>query len=133
MKQSNYLLLLVVLVFFTHCKKNHSEDKQSDEDFIKFLNDKTYTKSIKRIDSIAKANIYSDHKTGLLYYEKGNILGHLEKDVEAIGSFKKALASFEKEGDKKFIAQTNMYLGNSEAFISNNEKASEYITEPLWT
>ena len=131
MKQTNYIFLLLILCCLTHCKNKTTESIQSDEEFIEFLNDETFSKSIKRIDSIAKSNVYSDHKTGLLYYEKGTILGHLEKDVEAIGSLKKALASFEKEGDKRYIAQTNMILGDSEVFLSNNEKAAAHINKAL--
>ncbi|KAA5821396.1 tetratricopeptide repeat protein [Algibacter amylolyticus] len=131
MKQINYIGLLIILFCFTYCKNSTPENIQSDEDFIAFLNDETLIKSIKRIDSIAKLNTYSNHKTGLLYFEKGQILGHLEKDIEAIASFKKALVAFEKESNKKYIAKTNMLLGDSEAFLSNNEKALQHIEKAL--
>ena len=133
MKQVYYILLLVILFSFTHCKRDISGDTQSDEEFIAFITDTTYTKTLKRIDSIAKRNPYSTHQTGLLYYEKGRVLGILEKDVEAVGSLKKALISFKKEGDEKFIAQTHMFLGDSEAFLSNNDVASVHITKALHT
>ena len=131
MKQVNYLLLTLIFAFFINCEKPRSEDKLSDEDFIEYINDKTPAKSVKRIDSLAKTNNYSIHKTGLLYYEKGRILGKLEKDAEAVGSLTQALVSFEKEGDKIFIAKTNMLLGDSEAFLSNNVTALKHTTKAL--
>ena len=127
MKQTNYIFLLIIIFCFTDCNNNKEKNNKSDEDFIEFLNAKTLVNSVERIDSLAKFSDYSVHKTGLLYYEKGRILGELEKDVEAIGSLKQALISFEKENNNEFIAKTNMLLGDSEAFISNNEKAMQHI------
>jgi len=132
MKQTTYLLLLI-LVFFTSCNKdrNISTAQLSDDEFIEFISGDSYLKSIVKIDSLSNASNFSIHQTGLLYYEKGRNLGHLEKDVEAIGSLKKALALFKKEKDKQFIAKTTMLLADSNAFLSRKEKALEYITLSL--
>ena len=132
MKQTIFLLLLIV-VFFISCNKDKkiSTAQLSDDEFIEFISGDDYLKSIVKIDSLSKVSNFSRHQIGLLYYEKGRNLGHLEKDVEAIGSLKKALALFKKENDRQFIAKTTMLLADSNAFLLKKEKALEYITLSL--
>ena len=131
MKQVHYILLIATFLLFINCEKKPSQSHKTDEAFLLYINADTYAKSVKRIDSIAKADILSTHQTGLLYYQKGAALGHLEKDIEAIASLKKALVSFNKEDNKKFIANTNMLIGDSEAFLSKNKKALFHIEKAL--
>ena len=131
MKQAHYILLIATFLLFINCEKKPSQSHKTDEAFLLYINADTYAKSVKRIDSIAKADILSTHQTGLLYYQKGAALGHLEKDIEAIASLKKALVSFNKEDNKKFIANTNMLIGDSEAFLSKNKKALFHIEKAL--
>ncbi len=131
MKHIKYLLILFVLVSFTGCDKDSTINKLSDLEFIEFISDENNKKAIIRIDSLTKISNYSNHKTGLLYYEKGRALGNLDKDIEAIGSLKKALTLFEEEKNKKFIAKTNMLLADSNAFLSKNKKAAEHINLAL--
>ena len=131
MKHANLILLIATFLIFINCEKKPSQSHKTDEAFVLFINAETYAKSVKRIDSIAKNDILSNHNTGLLYYEKGKALGHLEKDIEAIASFKKALISFIKEDNKIFIAKTNMLIGDSEAFLSRNDNALIHIEKAL--
>ena len=131
MKQVHYILLIATFLLFINCEKKPSQSHKTDEAFLLYINADTYAKSVKRIDSIAKADILSTHQTGLLYYQKGAALGHLEKDIEEIASLKKALVSFNKEDNKKFIANTNMLIGDSEAFLSKNKKALFHIEKAL--
>lgn len=131
MKQANLILLIATFLIFINCEKKTSQSYKTDEAFVLFINAETYAKSVKRIDSIAKNDILSNHNTGLLYYEKGKALGHLEKDIEAIASFKKALVSFIKENNKIFIAKTNMLIGDSEAFLFRNDNALIHIEKAL--
>jgi tetratricopeptide (TPR) repeat protein len=131
MKQAHYTLIIATFLLFINCEKKPSQSHKTDEAFVLFINADTYAKSVKRIDSIAKADILSTHQTGLLYYQKGAALGHLEKDIEAIASLKKALVSFIKEDNQIFIAKTNMLIGDSEAFLSRNDKALVHIEKAL--
>ena len=131
LKKTNFIIILLTLFCFANCKNNIQEDKLTDKEFIEFINAKTYTKSIKRIDSLIEIIDYSDHKLGILYFEKGRNLANLEKDVEAFGSLKKAIVLFEKEGNKKFIAKSNMILGDLETLLSNNKKASNHIFKAI--
>ncbi|WP_272023944.1 histidine kinase [Olleya namhaensis] len=131
MKQANLILLIATFLIFINCEKKTLQSYKTDEAFVLFINAETYAKSVKRIDSIAKNDILSNHNTGLLYYEKGKALGHLEKDIEAIASFKKALVSFIKENNKIFIAKTNMLIGDSEAFLFRNDNALIHIEKAL--
>ena len=127
MKQFTFVLSVILLIT-SSCKTNISKlDHLSDSKFIEVISYDNATKSIKRIDSLIKTSNYSEHQIGLLYFEKGRNLGVLEKDIEAIGSLKKALSIFEKTKNKKFIAKTNLLLGDSNAFLSKNEKAKEQI------
>jgi len=122
-----YLLILLVAVSFINCNKDSSLNKLSDEEFIEFISDDNNRIAIVRIDSLIKIKGYTNYKTGLLYYEKGRVLGNLDKDIEVIGSLNKALTIFEEEKNKKFIAKTNMLLADSNAFLSKNESAVSQI------
>ena len=126
-----HLLLLFILVLVSNCDKKMTTTQLSDNEFIEFISDDGYRKSIQKIDSLLRVSNYPIHQTGLLYYEKGRVLGHLEKDDEAIASLEKALIFFKKEKNKKFVAKTNMLLSDSNAFISKKEKALEHITIAL--
>lgn len=131
MKQIIYFFLLLITVSFTACKKNKTLEALSDTEFIDYISTEDYRESITRIDSLAKINTYSAYKTGLLYYEKGKILGTLEKDIEAIASLTKALNLFEKGENQEYIAKTNMLLSDSNAFLSKNDIAVSHINVAL--
>lgn len=106
-------------------------ETMSDSEFINFISTNNYNKSIFRIDSLLKNNTYSTHKSALLYFEKGTILGIIEKDIEAIGSLNKALEFFTKEDNQLYIAKTNMLLSDSNAYIFKNTKAASHVTVAL--
>jgi len=131
MKHIIYIFLLLIAVSFTSCDENEKINKLTDDEFIDFIATDDYRESILRIDSLAKVGGYSIYKTGLLYYEKGRILGTLEKDIEAIGSLTKALTLFEKENNQLFVAKTNMLLSDSNAFLSKNDEARAQINVAL--
>ncbi len=133
LKSNSSFLLLLILLSLSQCDSLEPTTEWSKEDFLAQVSDENLSISIKKIDSLAKVNNYSDNEIGLLYYEKGRILGQLEKDVEAIGSLQKALNSFEKVANQKFIAKTNMLLGVSEGFLSNKENASKHTNKALST
>ncbi|MBJ2175705.1 histidine kinase [Aureibaculum sp. A20] len=126
-----YIFLLLVFILFTNCEKTKKIDGFTDEEFINFISSDNYKESIFRIDSLAKNGVNSTHRTGLLYLEKGSILGSLEKDLEAKGSLTKALMLFEKEDNKLYIAKTNMLLSDSNAFLSNLDIARNQINVAL--
>ncbi len=125
--KSIQLFLLFFLVLVIGCNKKTATTKLSDNEFIEHISDENFRKTILKIDSLTRVNNYSIHQTGLLYYEKGRNLGHLEKDVEAIVSLEKALILFIKENNLNFIAKTNMLLSVSNGFLSKKEKALEHI------
>ena len=132
MKPIHYLFLIFILVLVSNCDKKATETiSLSDHEFIESISDSNYRKSVLKIDSLTRVNNYPIHQTGLLYYEKGRLLGHLEKDIEAIVSLKKALTFFKKEKNKSFIAKTNMLLSVSNGFLSKKQKALEQITIAL--
>ena len=127
-----YLLALLFLVVIISCtKKTTKTTKLSDNEFIEFISDTNFRKTIFKIDSLTSVNNFSTHQTGLLYYEKGRVLGHLEKDIEAIVSLENALSFFNKENDQKFIAKTNMLLSVSNGFLSKKRKALGQVTTAL--
>ncbi len=123
--------LVLLLAFIIGCDKSATKIELSDQEFVDFISSDGYYNAIAKIDSLGKTDNCSDHQMGILYYEKGRNLGHLEKDVEAVASLKKALELFEKENDLKFIAKTNMLLGNSNAFLSKTKIASEHTLAAL--
>jgi len=131
MKSIHYLFLIFFLVLVVGCDKVTKTTKLSDNEFIELISDNNFRKTILKIDSLTRVNNYPIHQTGLLYYEKGRNLGHLEKDVEAIVSLEKALTIFKKENNRKFIAKTNMLLSVSNGFLSKKEKALKHITIAL--
>jgi len=131
MKQTTLLILILAFTSLISCEKSTNVDTLTDSEFLDYISNNDYKESIKRIDSLANAHTYSIHKTGLLYFEKGRILGILEKDVDAIGSLTKALELFEKEGNQLFIAKTNMLLSDSNAFLSKNDVATKQINIAL--
>ncbi len=131
MMKKTSLLLLFILVLVAGCDKETTTIKLSDNEFIELISDDNFRKTILKIDSLTRVNNYPIHQTGLLYYEKGRNLGHLEKDIEAIVSLEKALTLFKKENHQKFIAKTNMLLSVSNGFLSKKEKALEHITIAL--
>ncbi len=132
MKPIHYLFLIFFLVLVVSCDKKTSDTiTLSDNEFIEFISDNDYRKATLKIDSLTRVNFFTIHQTGLLYFEKGRVLGHLEKNIEAIGSLEKALTYFKKENNQEFIAKTNMLLSDSNAFLSKKDKAFEHVSLAL--
>ena len=126
MKQVKFLFLLLILVLLTGCEKNTSSRTLTDSEFLNYISNEQLRPSLQKIDSLIKYENYSDKRRAILYLEKGRILATLEKDIEAIGSLNEALFLFKKEQDKKYLAKTNMFLGDSYALLSKQDTAAIY-------
>lgn len=125
-----YKAVNFIIVLFVFCSISCSEQKTlqelTDEEFLASISNENFRTSIQKIDSIFKYGQHSNYRRALLFYEKGRLLANLEKDIEAIGSLKEALYLFNKKRDKKFIATTNMLLGDSYALLSKQDTAVYY-------
>ena len=126
MKQVILFILLIVIVSFTSCKKSTESNVLTDSEFLDYISNEKLRPSLQKIDSLIKYEEYSDKRRAILFHEKGRLLGALEKDVEAIGSLNEALYLFEKESNKKYLAKTNMLLGDSYAMLSKQDTAAIY-------
>jgi len=133
MKVLHYVSIFLSLFLFAQCETDTGLGNLSDEAFIEYINVGTYPQIIDRIDSLAQRNEYSGHKTAILYYEKSRNLQHLEKDVEAIGSIKKAIEFFEGEDkvDKTKLANAYVILSSSETLTNQNDNALQHINRAL--
>jgi len=67
MKQTTLLILILAFTSLISCEKSTNVDTLTDSEFLDYISNNDYKESIKRIDSLASANTYSIHKTGLLY------------------------------------------------------------------
>ena len=132
MKNTNYLLVLIILFCFANCKNSIPENKMSQKDFFIFIRkEKNSTKSIKRIDSILINNTNSTFKKGLLYYEKGNLFMRQKKYIEAIVNSNKALIHFEEKSNNEFIGKVLLLKGHAESFLLNSDAALKHALKAL--
>lgn len=124
--------ILVLFIFcYAGCTQQKLGEELSDEELISFVSTGNLRASIVKIDSVLKNENNTDHRRAILFYEKGTLLGRLEKDIEALGSLKEALFLFEKKNEKIFLAKTNMYLGDSYAHLSKLDTAANYTNTAL--
>jgi len=124
-KAKYFVIIIGAFWSFTCSDKRESQDV-SDEAFFAFISNEGFRESIQKIDSLIKHGKHSNYRKALLFHEKGRLLAHLEKDIEAIGSLKEALYLFKNENDQKRLAKTNMLLGDSYALLSVHDTATFY-------
>ena len=124
------IIFIIALFLFNSCTVSHTEqDITSDIQFVKSLKRSTSSKSIAAIDSILNNGNINAKQEALLFFKKGKLLAVLQKDKEAISNFNKALAYFQEQHNKPYIAEIYWHLGSENAFLSNKVEATSYLVK----